>query len=304
LPFDASTAQIVDLAVRRNIKIIESVKNGLFLKSPVYTLELQSLENLLDEELKFLDIFFPSRITGTRYELKQPDTKIDTKIQKLEKFVAKHLIDLGYRQNYRTKHILYKTSILSCLLFLIAGLAVLIINNNNPFAYFIRTWYIFFTPLMVYLPVAIIFRVSNAAIKPLTKNGRELLDNLEGLKLYIKMAEIDRIKFLQSPKGADREPIDTDSNEQMIILYERLLPYAILFGWGTGWSQIIGKFYESSHTSPQWYSGGETFSAETFSSSFSSFSSYAGSSASSSSSGAGGGGSSGGGGGGGGGGGR
>jgi hypothetical protein len=142
------------------------------------------------------------------------------------------------------------------------------------------------------------------SIKPLSQKGRDLFDYLKGLELYIQMAEIERIKFLQSPLGAERKIIDTNDIAQMIVLYEKTLPYAVLFGQEKQWVKQLGSFYESSQTSPQWYSGISSFNVASFSSSINSFSSYASSSAFSSSSGAGGSGSSGGGGGGGGGGGR
>jgi uncharacterized membrane protein YgcG len=142
------------------------------------------------------------------------------------------------------------------------------------------------------------------AINPLSASGRELFDYLKGLKMYIKLAEVDRLKVLQSVEGAEKRIINSDDGTEMVVLYERVLPYAVLFGQEKSWLHQLGLYYDQAKMQPEWYIGTGAFNATVFASSVSSFSSYAGSSSFSSSSGAGGGGFSGGGGGGGGGGGR
>lgn len=131
-----------------------------------------------------------------------------------------------------------------------------------------------------------------------TLEGIKASKYLDGLKRYMKLAEKDRIKFLQSVKGADT------SAEGIVKLYEKLLPYAVLFGIEESWMKELNKYYESANLDSGWVARGVIISA----SDFRSFSSYTSSSISSStassssgSSGGGGGGFSGGGGGGGGG---
>ena len=46
--------------------------------------------------------------------------------------------------------------------------------------------------------------VALADVRPLTEHGREPRDHLEGLRLYIRLAEADRLRVLQSPSGALR----------------------------------------------------------------------------------------------------
>jgi uncharacterized membrane protein len=123
-----------------------------------------------------------------------------------------------------------------------------------------------------------------------TKLGSEMREELLGLKMYIKAAEIDRIKFHNEPKK--------DSAK-----FEELLPYAIVFGLEKEWAKQFEGIYT---TEPNWYVGnGYAFSAISFSDQVHAFSSYTNvnlaSSASASAGGSGGGGFAGGGGGGGGG---
>ena len=143
-------------------------------------------------------------------------------------------------------------------------------------------------------------------IRPLTNKGLELRAYVLGLDKYIKAAEAERLKFLQGPDTAQKigESVDVNDPGQLVKLYERVLPYAILFGREKEWSKRLGEFYQTSQTSPSWYNGSTAFNAAIFASTMSNFStaaSYTGGAGSSSSGGSSGGGSSGGGGGGGGG---
>lgn len=137
--------------------------------------------------------------------------------------------------------------------------------------------------------------------KPLSTAGAEVRDHLEGLKLYIDLAEKDRLAYLQSPQGALREPVAADNPTEVLKLYERLLPWAIVLGVDKKWLGVLEAYYEKT-VRPAWFINPQH---QPFADAFSTFSSQTAASFSSSgSSGSGGGGFAGGGGGGGGGGGR
>ncbi|MBM4274382.1 MAG: DUF2207 domain-containing protein [Deltaproteobacteria bacterium] len=135
-------------------------------------------------------------------------------------------------------------------------------------------------------------------LKAPTLQGRKIMDQIEGFKLYLSVAEKERLEVLHPP-------------EKTPELFEKYLPYALALDVENEWSQqfadvlaraqVDGRAY-----SPSWYSGGswDHFGSSGFASSLGD--SFSGAIASSSSppgsdSGSGGGGSSGGGGGGGGG---
>lgn len=84
-----------------------------------------------------------------------------------------------------------------------------------------------------------------------TFQGLDHANYLNGLETYIKMAEADRLKFLQSVEGADT------TNEGIVKLYEKLLPYAVIFGQETSWLKSLEKYYELTGsqdvTMPVWY---------------------------------------------------
>ncbi|MDQ2698617.1 MAG: DUF2207 domain-containing protein, partial [Actinomycetota bacterium] len=162
-------------------------------------------------------------------------------------------------------------------------------------------------PLLLFLPVIVstlvVFGLTMR--KPLTDKGAELRDHLEGLREYIRLAEADRLRMLQSASGAERAT--DDSGVDVVRVYERLLPYAVLFGLEREWQAELSRYYGDA--APSWAeSGPGPFTVVPFTAHLatvpgiaSSSSSWGTSSGSSSSGGSGGGGSSGGGGGGGGG---
>jgi len=132
---------------------------------------------------------------------------------------------------------------------------------------------------------------------PLNAAGAEVRDHLRGLKEFITWAEEDRIRMLQSPQGAERRPVDTTSPRDMLVLYEKLLPFAVVFGKEKQWADRLAVLYGSD--SPAWWAGSGTFTSVSFSRGVGSITGAATSSSSGSSGGSTGGGSAGGGGGGG-----
>lgn len=271
------SAQYIDFAVRKNIRIIESEK-GIF-KQKSYKIELISTNNLTDSETQILKAIFGHHLPlGGVYEFdaSAPDYTLYPRIKLIKDAVGKQAVENGYYEDVKLiKRRMHKLEIVMGVLILFMGVSIV--------------------PLCVSL-------ILSSSLKPLSKKGAELKDYLDGLKMYIKTAEEDRIKYLQSPLGAEKIIIDTNDNQAMVKLYERLLPYAVLFGNEKEWTKVLGKYYDQQSISPDWYSGSSVFNAAVFSSAISSFSSTSTlSSYSSSSSGSGGGGFSGGGGGGGGG---
>jgi hypothetical protein len=282
----AFAAQLIDFAVRHYIEVIETQEKSLW-KSAQYDIKVISdPQTLLEEEKEILsDMFGSLPKVGDRVSLKSLTNNMayylrtadnDKKLTKLveQTYALRKKSPKASKFFYRWAfvHLIVGILTLSPALLLIAGMIAL----------------------------------QGKSIRPLTDKGLDLRRYLLGLTKYIKAAEAERLKFLQGPDTAQKvgESVDINNPGQLVKLYERVLPYAILFGLEKEWSKRLGEFYESTQTRPDWYSGNAAFNAVIFSSALSNFStaaSYSGGSASSSSSGASGGGSSGGGGGGGGG---
>ena len=100
----------------------------------------------------------------------------------------------------------------------------------------------------------------NAKYKKYTAEGLRAARELEGLRLYIDMAESDRLKFLQSVKGADT------SEKGIVKVYEKLLPWAALFGSEDSWLEELNKYYTSLEYSPDWCGSPDLLNAMVFNS--------------------------------------
>ena len=61
--------------------------------------------------------------------------------------------------------------------------------------------------------------------------------HLEGMREYIRLAEAERLRVLESPQGAVRVP--ARPGLERILVTERLLPYAILFGEERQWAEVL-----------------------------------------------------------------
>ena len=61
--------------------------------------------------------------------------------------------------------------------------------------------------------------------------------HLEGMREYIRLAEADRLRVLQSPQGAVRTP--ASPGFERLHVYEQLLPYAILFKLEKEWAEML-----------------------------------------------------------------
>jgi len=83
-----------------------------------------------------------------------------------------------------------------------------------------------------------------------TEKGLKAARYMDGLKLYISMAEAKRLEFLQSVKGADVSP------EGIVKLYEKLLPYAAVFKLEKSWMAELEKYYAHIKDVPEWYQSG------------------------------------------------
>ena len=79
-----------------------------------------------------------------------------------------------------------------------------------------------------------------------TVSGRQVLDQLEGFRMYMKTAEEERLKVLNPP-------------EKTPELFERYLPYALALDceneWNAKFTAVLAAAALAGATAPVWYSG-------------------------------------------------
>lgn len=79
-------------------------------------------------------------------------------------------------------------------------------------------------------------------LKAPTVIGRRIMDEIEGFKLYLTVAEEDRLNLLHPP-------------EETPELFEKFLPYAMALGVENEWGERFAAILERAGYSPQWYHG-------------------------------------------------
>lgn len=126
-----------------------------------------------------------------------------------------------------------------------------VMMRGQEFVFFPDYYYAVFVIALITVLVSVL--LNNAATRYVNYTHAGLVASryMEGLKLYIEMAEADRLKFLQSVDGADV------SANGIVKLYEKLLPYAAVFGLEESWMDEMKKYCEVSDvTEPDYLANG------------------------------------------------
>jgi len=248
------SAQLIDLAVRHYIGIIQTREKSLW-KAAEYDIQIVTdISSLRDEEKEILnDMFAHEPAVGERIalsSLKQNVAYIGRTTDNIKKI--RDLVNDTYALRERSPIV-------------------------SKYFYRWATWLFILAVLTLSISLAVVALTAfiiGKAIKPLNDKGIELRRYVLGLDKYINASETERLKFLQGPDTAEKVGFAVDPNDsgQLVKLYERTLPYAVLFGREKQWADRLGEFYQTTQTTPQWYTGTSVFNAAVFSSSLSSFS--------------------------------
>jgi uncharacterized membrane protein YgcG len=293
----AFSAALIDTAVRGLVMISPADESGRSKRG--FIIERTS-KAASDSDAKFLIAFFGEEVAaGSQVSTLTPNTARYRRLSKLQREVDRQTVASGLRvqKGAELRAVLIAATIVGAIVMGWSSLQLMGLGLGGAIP-----------PLSIGLfwlcvvPGILILR----KVTPLTEQGALERDKLLGLRDYIRLAEKDRLRVLQSPQGALRKPIAVGNAKTMLALTERVLPYAIIFGLSKEWSTVLGRLYEDESQTPGWYTGSNPADALIFSGFIASFStsvasSWASSDSSSSFGGSSGGGFSGGGGGGGGG---
>ncbi|MFP7761351.1 DUF2207 domain-containing protein [Marisediminicola sp. LYQ85] len=257
----ATTAQILDLAVTGHVRIVDESTSS----KPRYRLDYLTDEGATPDQREALHALFGATLTpGENRSLKKANEKSAKRFTKLAERVKKDAAtdDTLKRVSHALPGIAFTVA-------LVAGLVSAVfaaVSLGGAFGGGV--------PILFLLAsaAAIVVALTAVAKVPLGARGVRVRDHLLGLKTYIDLAEAERLRFLQSPEGAERARVSVDDPAEVVRLHEKLLPYAVLFGVEKKWAAELGRFYEQNGTEPGWYSGSTTFNAAVFASTISSVS--------------------------------
>lgn len=265
------SASIINLAVNGFIKIKHIEKKGIFSSEDYELLKLKSMTPKSPSEEELFSSLFEGKEKVNLSDLKN---KFYVHLPQIRSRGKKFLYGKDYLVSY--SKILFHVFLAIGIIGFLSSFVQFVINTNLGVSSMLSGIIIIvFAPLM----------------QKRSEKGHEIFKKIQGFRMYMDKAEKYRQQYLEKEN-----------------MFEKLLPYAILFGitgqWIKKMKNIYGEEYFKTYY-PVWYYGAglASFNADTFSSQISSISSNMASTMSSSpsSSGSGGGGFSGGGGGGGGG---
>lgn len=94
----ALPAQMIDLAVRKKIQIIEEEKKGVLGSSKKYSVKSINTDNLNQHEKACMEAIFGSLELGVIHELKSSDASVSSKLQTLTTTVKSDAFESGYRR--------------------------------------------------------------------------------------------------------------------------------------------------------------------------------------------------------------
>lgn len=237
-------AQLLDLAVRHYISLYEVSPKSL-LRVAQYEVKIErDLTDLSQEEREIIDdMFGATPQVGSTLNLKTLQNNMQYAIRtRNDNTNLKKLMNDRYALRSRNETQTKRFQRIA-VIFTVVGVVTV-------------------SPMLLIVAVVSFFMSFG---KMLTDKGLALRRYLMGLKLYIEVGEKERLNMLQSPEGAQKVGVvDGADTKQLLKLYERTLPYAVLFNQEEEWSKQLGSYYEQTQSEPDWYHGTGAFNAVAF----------------------------------------
>lgn len=237
------TAMVIDLAIRRYLTIVEQKQERL-LRSDLttYTLRLEKTGygELNEFERQIMDDLFGGAEPGVEVDLAQKKYKLSATASVLRTTVRKSLETRGY----------FNPSAFDLRMLGYSFLAILAVGITAAVAAHYQAMAAFALGGGLGVVLAIFFIVFSSSR---TAKGVAAKEQVQGLQLYLQVAEKDRINKLQSPDA--RYAANTREPKRTVQLFEKLLPYAMILGVEKQWAKQFEHLYR---TPPDWYQGNWT----------------------------------------------
>lgn len=234
-PENVIAAQILHLAVRGNLRIEEGARTGELRLRRLPAVPAPDQLDAYALEALFVNADAEGLVSLPTADLPTADFSFAARMTALQQNgpVAAHLRGLTEQVRVRTAIILQWCA---------NGIAVLGVTIGIWEAVSARITAVMglvaaFTATLIMIPLSF-FAFSKQTVH--TAEGARTNEYLLGVKEFIRVAEADRLRMLQSYSGAERR---ADGTVDVIHVYERLLPYAILFGMEDEWGDVLEQAY-------------------------------------------------------------
>jgi len=246
----AIPAAIVRLAVRRNIRILAyPVTPG----GEPYTLQFLTSAGANAEDVAIIGALFGTAPqAGELREFGQSHQNLAETLQAISARADSSLVETGLLRRAPGMALgiglILVQLVLAIATFTVAGWSFSQFYNVSP-------WLIG-TGILGTIAFVVTCVSATRPLQP-TATGAEARDFLLGMRVYLTLAEQDRLRAMQSPSGADR--VDVGDNRQLIKLYEKLLPWAVMWGVEDQWVKELAIRVEAEPDEPDWFIGRSGF---------------------------------------------
>lgn len=237
----AIPAQLLLLAINKNIRLVDrSLRRG----RQAFAAKFVTAEGVDEVGLLMLEaIFGPKPLIGSVVEMRADNWKLLLAVSRASARASAIPSERGWRHGARGS----QWGNLACALAL--QCAVLF----AAFYFFLIDLYSWWmVAACVAAPLTVVISLLSLRLYgPLTQEGARVRDHLEGLRLYLELAEDDRLRILQGVTTAQR----VQSGAVVAIdVYEKLLPYAVIWDVERSWiDDLIGNAVELD-MAPRWIS--------------------------------------------------
>ncbi|MEN9524262.1 MAG: hypothetical protein RL536_331 [Candidatus Parcubacteria bacterium] len=253
-------AEIIYLATKGYIKI-KYISDKLlgFIKTTDYELVLVKAGSDISNEfdIKLLQhLFIYSLEAGNKVKMSDLKNSFYAHIPSIVNSVIDALLLKKYYSNFAKKS--FSGIRIGINIIVIAAWVAIFVGGMLNEVTSVSIWYF----ALSIVSSVIIWRIFQSIMPAKTKEGVAAREYLLGLKDYLQIAEKDRLAFHNAPAKKPE-------------IFEKLLPYAMVFGVANAWSKEFEDIYV---TPPGWYEGytpGSAFNSVIFYNSLSNFSSAA-----------------------------
>ncbi|MFK7000680.1 DUF2207 domain-containing protein [Flavobacterium oreochromis] len=291
----AFMASIINLAIKKKIKINSKIESGIFVNSEKYEIEVLNRESydLSIEETIILEktkgkekIVVDKQNTSTFQKMNNNwDLKVREQINLTDYYISNRklsfngfllfiLSSLTYVwlvAKGETNNIFYLGLIILgsfCYYFIslknLSTPSKILVYGFGFFIYFFSFGVLIMTiPFLKSYQIAIIglvficYVIYAFSIGKYTNLGNEAQERIKGFKMYLETAEKNSLQALNPPKLTPQ-------------LFEELLPYAIALGIEDIWGKNFVTVLEQAQYEPNWYKGDKPFAISNFSPTFNS----------------------------------
>jgi len=228
-PNRAFAAQVVDLAVRGKLRILDDPDDN----KDDFVLELVDDDGLTGFDRELVEALFATdRTPGKRFSLTAQTQSFTKGYEAIRKRAESRLVLDDWmtteRRTSGARFLMVAGGATAALAWILNLYATIVHDDGTGFIPAIAaTWGGWQA-------------VTKAAkTRDLTAKGADLNNYLLGMKDYLELAEADRFRVLQSVTGAERTRVDPNDPIALVKLYEQLLPWAVMWGIERSWGEVL-----------------------------------------------------------------